>query len=250
VLPELHIGPLTLQSFGLMLALGFLASGSLIAVRLRELREPVDHAYEIVFAALVGGIVGAKLWYVAQTGDVGELFSGVGLVWYGGIVGGAVGVLAWAHRRGMGTLAVMDLCAAPLAIGYAVGRIGCQLAGDGDYGIPSNLPWAMAYPDGTVPTTQQVHPTPVYEFLVMSLVAYGLWRLRGRMRPGGVFAVYLLAAGTERFLIEFIRRNEKVALGLSLAQFVSLALMVAGAVWLARLRTTQPARTRAARTPA
>src|SRR5215213_1167016 len=234
--PEIDLGPVTIQTFGLMLALGFVASGWLITKRLVELGRPADHGYEIVFASLIGGLIGAKLWFVAEAGDLGELFSGVGLVWYGGAIGGAIGVLSWAKWRGVLGLDVLDLCAAPLALGYAVGRIGCQLAGDGDYGIPSDLPWAMSYPHGTVPTTTEVHPTPVYETLTMTLVAYGLWRLRDRMPPGGVFAVYLVAAGTERFLVEFIRRNEHVALGLSLAQFVSLVMLVAGIVWLALLR--------------
>ncbi len=242
--PELEIGPLTLQTFGLMVGLGFVAAGMVLARRLRELGREPDLAYEIVFAALVGGIVGAKLWFVVEEGDLGELLSGTGLVWYGGALGGAAAVLAWARWRGLLDLGLLDLCAPALAIGYAVGRIGCQLAGDGDYGIPSDLPWAMAYPNGTVPTTDEVHPTPVYEFLAMSLVAYGLWTLRDRLKPGGVFALYLLLAGLERFLIEFIRRNEEVALGLSTAQFVSIVMATAGAVWLWRLRpiTRRPAR--------
>ena len=96
----------------------------------------------------------------------------------------------------------------PLAIGYAIGRVGCQLSGDGDYGMHSDLPWAMAYPDGTVPTTDEVHPTPVYETLAMGIVALVLWRLRDRFAPGVLFGLYLMIAGIERFLVEFIRRND------------------------------------------
>src|SRR4051794_37496430 len=219
--PEIHLGPLTLQTFGIAFALAFLASGSLFARRLYELGKPVDWAYEGIFAALIGGLVGSRLDYIIQnwdqvSGDIfGNVFSGSGLVFFGGLIGGAVGVMIWAHWRGFLGWTLFDSAAAPIAIGYAVGRIGCQVSGDGDYGQPSDLPWAMAYPDGTVPTTQEVHPTPVYETLTMSLVAYGLWRLRGRMPAGGVFAVYLLVAGTERFLIEFIRPNEKTRPGLS-----------------------------------
>jgi phosphatidylglycerol---prolipoprotein diacylglyceryl transferase len=241
VQPEIEIGPLTLQSFGLMLGCAFLASGWIVAKRLKELGKPVDWAYEFLFGAVVGGIVGAKLWYVIEEGDIGELFSGAGLVFYGGLIGGAAGVCVAAWRRGFLGLPLMDLAAPAIAIGYAVGRIGCQLAGDGDYGIPWDGPWAMSYPDGTVPTTEEVHPTPVYETLTMLGVTYLLWRLRNRMPPGGLFALYLLLGGTERFLIEFIRRNEEVALGLSLAQYVSMAMIAAGAVWLARLRVTPAA---------
>jgi phosphatidylglycerol---prolipoprotein diacylglyceryl transferase len=234
--PEIDLGPLTLQTFGLMLALGFVASGWLITKRLAELGKPVDWGYEIVFAALIGGLVGAKLWYVVEAGDLGELFSGVGLVWYGGALGGAAGVLAWAKWRGMFGLGIVDLCSAPLALGYAVGRIGCQLAGDGDYGIPSDLPWAMAYPNGTVPTTDEVHPTPVYETLAMGLVAVVLWRLRDRFAPGVLFGIYLIAAGIERFLVEFIRRNDEVVAGLTQAQLIALVLLAVGAAIVAMRR--------------
>jgi phosphatidylglycerol:prolipoprotein diacylglycerol transferase len=153
-------------------------------------------------------------------------------VWYGGAIGGAIGVLIWAWRRNFLTLQMADVAAVPLAAGYAIGRIGCQLAGDGDYGIPWDGPWAMSYPDGTVPTTEKVHPTPVYETLTMGLVAVLLWRWRHRWRPGTLFALYLVLAGTERFLVEFIRRNDEVLVGLTQAQLLSVAMIVAGGAWL------------------
>jgi phosphatidylglycerol---prolipoprotein diacylglyceryl transferase len=237
--PELEIGPLTLQTFGIMFALGFVAAGALVARRLKELGKPVDWAYEMIFAALIGGIVGARLDYVIQNYDsvsddlFGNIFSGAGLVWFGGAVGGAIGVLLWARWRRMLDLSLLDICAPGLAIGYAVGRIGCQLSGDGDYGIPWDGPWAMAYPDGTEPTDVPVHPTPIYETLAMGLVTYVLWRLRFSFRPGLLFALYLVLAGVERFLVEFIRRNDEVALGLTQAQLLSLAMIVAGGAWLA-----------------
>jgi len=236
--PELHIGPITLQTFGLMMGLAFIVSGALVARRLRELGKPVDWAYEMVFAALVGGIVGARLWWVAENWSeakddvIGSLFSGSGLVWYGGAIGGAICVLGWAWRRGFFTLTLLDVASVPLAAGYAVGRIGCQLAGDGDYGIPWNGPWAMAYPHGTVPTTVKVHPTPVYETITMLIVAAVLWRLRDRWRPGTLFALYLILAGAERFLVEFIRRNDAILLGLTQPQVLSLAMIAGGAIWL------------------
>ena len=237
--PEIDIGPLTLQTFGIMFALGFIAAGTLVARRLQELNKPVDWAYEMIFAALVGGVVGARVDFLIQNYDevsgdlLGNIFSGSGLVWFGGAIGGAIGVLLWARYRGMLNLALLDVCAPGLAIGYAVGRIGCQLSGDGDYGIPWDGPWAMAYPDGTVPTDVAVHPTPIYETLAMGLITYALWRLRDRFRPGLLFALYLVLAGTERFLIEFIRRNDDVAVGLTQAQLISVAMILAGGVWLA-----------------
>ncbi|MCD6014341.1 MAG: prolipoprotein diacylglyceryl transferase [Solirubrobacterales bacterium] len=237
--PEIEIGPLTLQTFGIMFALGFVAAGALVARRLKELGKPPDWAYEMVFAALVGGIVGARVDFLIQNYDsvsddlLGNIFSGAGLVWFGGMVGGAVGVLLWAHWRRMLDLTLLDICAPGLAIGYAVGRIGCQLSGDGDYGIPWDGPWAMAYPDGTEPTDVPVHPTPIYETLAMGLVTYALWRLRFSFRPGLLFALYLVLAGAERFLVEFVRRNDEVALGLTQPQLVSLAMIAAGGAWLA-----------------
>src|SRR3989440_609454 len=126
---------------------------------------------------------------------VGNVFSGSGLVWYGGAAGGAIGVLLWARRRDWLGLVLLDVASVPLALGYAIGRIGCQVSGDGDYGIASNLPWAMAYPKGTVPTDTRVHPTPVYESLAMGVVAVLLWRWRDRFEAGTLFAIYLVLAG-------------------------------------------------------
>jgi phosphatidylglycerol:prolipoprotein diacylglycerol transferase len=238
VYPEIHLGPITLQTFGLMFALAFLAAGWLVWKRLAEIGKPVDWAYEMGFAALIGGVVGSRLYFIVQNYDsvkddlLGNLFSGSGLVWYGGAIGGALAVLAWAAYRDFLRLALLDLSAPALALGYAVGRIGCQLSGDGDYGKAWDGPWAMSYPDGTVPTTEEVHPTPIYETLVMGLGAWILWRLRDRFRVGVLFAIYLVYAGAERFLVEFVRRNSDVALGLTAAQLESLGMLVAGAVWI------------------
>lgn len=237
--PEIHLGPLTVQTFGIMFALGFLGAGALLAKRLQGLGEPVDWAYEVIFAAIFGGLVGARAYYVVQHWSevqddlLGNIFSGSGLVWYGGAIGGAIAVLAWAYLRRYPLLALLDLCAPGLALGYAIGRVGCQLSGDGDYGITSSLPWAMSYPDGTVPTNQEVHPTPIYETLAMGLVAWLLWRWRDRLQPGLLFAVYLVLSGAERFLVEFVRRNDEVFAGLTAPQLESLGLMLVGGVWIA-----------------
>ena len=240
--PEIHIGPLTLQTFGLMFALAFLAAGALIGKRLKEIGKPVDWAYEIAFAALIGGVVGSRLYFIVQNYDsvkddlLGNLFSGSGLVWYGGAIGGAIAVLLWAWYRGFLGLALLDLVAPALALGYAIGRVGCQLSGDGDYGKPWDGPWAMSYPNGTVPTDRTVHPTPVYETLAMGFGAWMLWQLRERFRVGVLFAIYLVYAGAERFLVEFLRRNDEVALGLTMAQWESLAMVLAGVAWILVVR--------------
>jgi phosphatidylglycerol:prolipoprotein diacylglycerol transferase len=246
VQPELSLGPLTLQTFGICFAFAFLASGAIVARRLKELGLPVDWAYEIVFAAAIGGLVGSRVDYLAQhwddvSGDLlGNLFSGSGLVWFGGLVGGALGVILWARWRGFLEWRMFDACAPALAMGYAVGRIGCQLSGDGDYGKPTDMFWGMAYPDGTVPTTDEVHPTPVFETVAMAAVALVLWRLRDRYRPGLLFGLYLLLAGAERLLIEFIRRNDAVVAGLTQPQLIGVAMIIGGAVMVYLLRASGP----------
>ena len=165
MLPELELGPINLQTFGICFAFAFLASGALVARRLKELGKPPDWAYEIIFSAMVGGLVGSRIDYLIQNYDkvsddlVGALFSGSGLVWFGGVVGGALGVILWARWRGFLEARMFDTMAPGLALGYAIGRVGCQLSGDGDYGSATDLPWGMAYPEGTVKTTEEVHPT-------------------------------------------------------------------------------------------
>jgi phosphatidylglycerol---prolipoprotein diacylglyceryl transferase len=239
--PEVLVLGVSIKTFGVAFAIGFLACGGVVARRLRELELPVDWAYEIVFAALVGGVVGARLYYLLQNystlhgSALGNVFGGSGLVWYGGAIGGAIGVLGWMRWRHTLELRMLDMCATALALGYAIGRIGCQVSGDGDYGIRSKLPWAMGYPHGTVPTPPgvRVQPTPIYETVTMCLLAYVLWKLRDRVRPGVVFALYLVGSGLERFLVEFIRRNKEVAIGLTSPQLESLALLAIGLVWLA-----------------
>jgi phosphatidylglycerol:prolipoprotein diacylglycerol transferase len=240
--PEIHILGITLQSFGLMLALAFVVCGLAAGRFLKEIGRPVDWAYEAVFAALVGGVVGARLWWIGENWSkakddfVGSLFSGSGLVFYGGLIGGAVCVLLWAWRRHALDLLTLDLAAVPLAAGYAIGRIGCQLAGDGDYGKDWNGPWAMSYPHGTVPTTTPVHPTPIYETLTMGIVALLLWRWRHRWRPGTLFALWALLAGVERFLVEFVRRNPVELIGLTQPQLISIVMIAGGAAGLLWLR--------------
>jgi phosphatidylglycerol---prolipoprotein diacylglyceryl transferase len=238
VQPEIDVFGLSIKTFGLFFALNFAAWGLLAARRLRELGKPVDWAYEMVTVALVGGLVGARGYYLLQNHDslsVGDIFSGSGLIWYGGLLGGVVAVLLWARRRDFLNLQLFDLAGPCLALGYAIGRIGCQVSGDGDYGKDWDGPWAMGYPHGTVPTApgETVHPTPIYETVTMGLLAFALWQLRDRVRPGVLFAFYLVGAGLERFLVEFLRRNEEVLLGLTAAQLESATLFVAGVVWLA-----------------
>jgi phosphatidylglycerol---prolipoprotein diacylglyceryl transferase len=236
--PELTIGPFTLQTFGICFAAAFIAAGALVWKRLGEIGRPPDWAYEMGFAALFGGVVGSRVYFVVQNYDrvshdlLGNAFSGGGLVWYGGAIGGALAVVVWAWWRRFLGLALLDLAAPALALGYAIGRCGCQLSGDGDYGRAWDGPWAMAYPDGTVPTDTPVHPTPIYETVFMGLAALVLWRLRDRFRPGILFALYLMVAGFERFMVEFVRRNADVAIGLTQAQLLSVGMILVGVIWI------------------
>ncbi len=243
---------ISLKSFGIVFALGFLSAGAILARRLREIGRPADWAYEMAFAAMVGGLVGSRVYFVIENWHqvhhdlLGSLFSGSGLVWYGGLLGGAIAVLGWAAWRGMLRLQLLDIACVPLTLGYAIGRIGCQVSGDGDFGrwcvhgttpvtCPgSKLPWAMAYPHGTVPTPPgvKVQPTPIYETVSMGLVAWWMWTMRDRFRPGALFAFYLVLSGLERLLVEFLRRNHRILVGLTAPQLESIALMVIGVAWL------------------
>jgi len=243
--PEIDLGPLTLQTFGICFAFGFLAAAAVIARRLREIGRSPDWAYELIFAGLIGGLVGSRLDYVLQNWDkvsddlLGNVFSGSGLVWFGGVVGGALGVVLWAWRRGWLGAQMLDTAALGLAVGYPIGRVGCQLSGDGDYGTKTDLPWGMAYPDGTVPTRDDVHPAPIYDTLATGLIALFLWQLRDRFAPGVLFGLWLVLSGIERLLIEFIRRNDSVVAGLTLAQLIS-AVMIAGGAALVLKRRVPP----------
>jgi phosphatidylglycerol---prolipoprotein diacylglyceryl transferase len=236
VLPDFDVLGVSLKTFGIFFALNFIAWGAVAARRLKELGKPEEWAYEMVLVGVVGGLVGAKLYYVVQHGaefSFSGIVSGSGLVWYGGLIGGVILMLVWAEWRGFRNLHLCDIAGICIPLGYAIGRIGCQVSGDGDYGTASSLPWAMPYPDGTVPTTADVHPTPIYETFAMGIVALGLWHLRDRVRPGIIFALYLILAGLERFLVEFIRRNTDSFAGLTAAQLWSVAMVVGGVAWIA-----------------
>lgn len=240
----LEIGPITIASFGTMVALGFV--GAMYVLKYDFGRQGIDPELgsSVVTAAMVGGLVGAKLYFVLfempPTSSweelLGGIFSGSGLTWYGGFIVATFAVVWTIRRHGAPLWKAADSIGMGLALGYAIGRIGCQLAGDGDYGVPTDLPWGMAYPDGVVPTLDKVHPAPVYETL-MGLGIFGfLWGTRRRGWPPGLsFCFYLVLAGLARFLVEIIRINPKVIGSLSGAQLISLCMMAAGVYGAARL---------------
>lgn len=249
VYPFIHIGPLLIPTFGLMVALAMVAAYFVLRADMaRRDIAPKDSPLAEMFIAVpcLVGIVGAKLYHVLETprqllaDPAGELFSRYGLAWFGGLIAGVAAFVWLARAKKIALLEMMDAGSPAAALGYGVGRIGCLLSGDGDYGRPTSLPWGMSFPNGLVPTTQRVHPTPLYELVVACFVAWILWRLGARLLPGRpatrglVFAAYLVLTGAARFLVEFIRINPRSFFGLTNAQAASLLSVVAGLVlWLA-----------------
>ena len=247
--PFIHIGHFSIGTFGLCLWLASVCA--CWALYRNFLRYGVDaDAVGVAAYTTVGGVVGAKLWHVFEDPTLlmhqplVVLFDRAGFAWFGGLLAG-IAVLLWAGRQAKtGGLGMLDLAAPAVAVGYGVGRIGCLISGDGDYGIPTSLPWGMSFPHGLVPTNQRVHPTPIYEFLVALLIARYLW-LRGKPRAQGALPLgqltgeYLVLSGIARFLVEFIRINPRIYWGMSNAQVASLGSIAAGLLLLtwARLRT-------------
>ena len=247
----IHLGPLEITGYGLMLMVAFLMGGWLIARQLRENNLREDYAADMVAAAVVGGIIGAKLWYVALTRDPGALFSRGGLVWYGGFIGGALAVILNGWRMRVPLRWTMQLAAPALAAAYALGRVGCFLVND-DYGQPTNLPWGVKFPNGSPPSTaanlhafgvtvspgvdpstvMTVHPTQLYEVAAMLVAFAVLWVLRKKGQPvGWLFGVYLVFAGIERFLVEIVRAKDDRLLGpFTVAQLASVVLVALGAL--------------------
>lgn len=203
-----------------------------------------DRVLDAAMAGVIGGLAGAKLiWAVEHAGTQGPfldlLLSRGGLSWLGGVAGGLAAGLALLRLRRIPMLPVLAAATPALALGHAIGRVGCFLVGD-DYGLPSDLPWAVAFPDGLPPTTTPVHPTQLYEVVALLPLAWVLlgWR-RERRSDRFVFGWYLVAAGTVRFLIEFLRMRESLVGPLAVAHILSLVAVLSGVVILAGSRTHQ-----------
>ena len=237
----IDFGPVGIHSYGLMLATAFITVVFVIQSELKRRGFVPELASAIVMAAAIGGIVGAKLYSALLDGHITfrELFSTSGLVWYGGFIGGCLGVILVILRSPNPFLPTIDIVGPTVVLGYGIGRIGCLLAGDGDYGPPSDLPWAMAFPNGTVPTHVPVHPTPIYETL-MSLALFGiLWSQRRKFEstPGVLFGMSLIALGVERFIAEFWRLTPRVLGWMSAAQLFSIAAFIIGIVLILWMRS-------------
>lgn len=208
---------LKIGSYGVMMALGFLTASLMMARDLRRRNLSPAIADTIVLLGIVGGVLGSKLAYMITEADHfawGDLLSGSGLTWHGGLILAAAMIIGWFFWKGLPLRVMLDVVAPELASGYAFGRLGCQVSGDGCYGLPCTTDavdraLCISYPNGIVPTLDEVHPTPLYEAGANFLLAGILWALRGRVRhPGLLFALYLIASGFSRFAVEYIRRAD------------------------------------------
>jgi phosphatidylglycerol:prolipoprotein diacylglycerol transferase len=241
-----QIGPVTVYSFGTLMALAALSAGWVVWLELRRYRYDPELASTLVFAAAFGGLIGARLLFILEDWSYfvrnpwDFIFSGAGFTWYGGVLGGAVAVTWLVRRKGIPWLEAADISALALTISYGIGRIGCHIAGDGDWGTVSDMPWAVAYTNAIIgwvhpltglpyPPGVRVHPTPIYEFFQSLVILAVLWPLRKRgYSQGTIFWLYLILAGLARFVVEFWRVNPVVGLGMTEAQWFSLISVVLG----------------------
>jgi phosphatidylglycerol:prolipoprotein diacylglycerol transferase len=270
-----HIGPIVISPFGVLLVLAFFSGYLQLRRGMKRLGVgDEEDASSILFAAGVGGIVGAKVYYAILYGDWHLLFDRSGLVWYGGFLLATAAVLWVMRRRRLPFWPLLDAATPALALGYAVGRIGCFLVGD-DYGRPTDLPWGVAFPNGLPPTTAgylrsefgvaipagipddqllRVHPTQLYETALALVIFWIGWRmLRGPWgaQAGRTALAVFAGLAIERFLVEFVRaKDDRFLAGLTLAQAISIAiLLLLGVLWAARRKAWSRAAPRAVADP-
>ncbi len=259
------LGGEPITSFGVMMLLSFLTGGYLLRAELGRLGEDPEKAWDLVFMAVIGGILGAKGYYILLNYErlavdaSGLIFSRGGLVWYGGFLLATVLVIWEIRRRELPLAKTADAAAPALALAYAVGRVGCFLVGD-DWGRPTDSWVGIAFPQGAPPTRVDiieqefgitvdpalveqygqivpVHPTQLYEVGLSTLIFFFLWRIRRTTRPEGkLFMMWLALAGLERLLVEFLRAKDDRFFGvLTLAQVISLGIVAVGVIGVARL---------------
>jgi phosphatidylglycerol---prolipoprotein diacylglyceryl transferase len=240
MLPYLQIGPIRIWTYGLMLACGLWTGYQFLRSEVDRRRLPINAGW-LMFWVGLAGILGAKAYHILVTRiltehsavDWRDVISPAGLAWGGGLIAGFATLVYYAKLNRISIWLLLDAASPAAAVGYALGRLGCFLSGDGDYGIPTNLPWGMSFPHGLVPTTERVHPTPLYEIAASLLLLLVLRRIaKTKAMPGMVFAVYLVGSGMFRFLVEFIRRNPPVFIGLTEAQWVAAVSLLLGVALL------------------
>lgn len=246
--------PFTVYSLGVLWAFAAVCAGYIIRLELKRYRLDPEFASSVLFAAAAGGLVGARLLFILEEWNDflrspwAFIFSGAGFSWYGGLIGGVIAVSWWLRWHRIPCHKGADLSAPALALGYGVGRIGCFLAGDATWGKVTDVPWAMAFPNAVAgwvdpltgvpyPAGVKVHPTQIYES-IQSFIVFGiLWSLRKRGYPAGtIFWLYLILAGSMRFVVEFWRANLVVGLGMTEYQWISLAVVGLGLLQVLRVR--------------
>lgn len=255
---QFSLGPLQFTGFGIAVVMSFMLAQVIAQQEMERLGHDPAPISDMIIGAVVGGLLGAKLYFVIVLGNWDALFARGGFVFWGGLIGGAIGVLAIARWKKVPLMRTVDVGAPALAAAYAVGRTGCWAIGD-DYGSPWDGPLATVFPNGAPPSTVgvmsrefgvsfppgadpatvvAVHPTQLYEVAMATLMFAIIWRLRRhRHREGWLFGTYLVLAGIERFIVEFFRaKDDHLAIGITVAQTIALAALVGGVVWLAALR--------------
>jgi phosphatidylglycerol:prolipoprotein diacylglycerol transferase len=241
-----QFGPLTIYSFGVFMALAAVTAAWVVHVELKRNGYNPDLASTMVFAAAIGGLLGARLLFIVEDwsnflrSPWDYIFTGAGFTWYGGFLGGVLGVTWVVRKNNIPWLKAADIAAPALAIAYGVGRLGCHVAGDGDWGTVTDVPWGVAYTNAIIgwvdpstgipyPPGVRVHPTPIYEFLESVLIFGILWALRKKAHaPGTLFWLYLALAGVARLVVEFWRLNPVFALGLTEAQWFGVVTIIVG----------------------
>ncbi|MBY0493863.1 MAG: prolipoprotein diacylglyceryl transferase [Cyanobacteria bacterium] len=230
-----RIGSFEVTSFGVMVAVAAVVGLSLFKRELARSGLP-GAAYDVGFAGILGGLAGAKLLWVAEHAGEGPLrdllLSRGGMSWFGGVAGGLLAGVALMRRRRLAIVPLLAAATPALAVGHLLGRLGCFLVGD-DYGRPSQLPWAVAFPEGLPPTTVPVHPTQLYEMVLLMPIALLLLKLRRQHYSDRVvLGVYLVLTGSLRFAIEFVRLNTRVFGPFTVAHVASFTVAAAGVTLL------------------
>lgn len=226
---------ITIGGYGIMLGLGFYLSFLLLEREFKVRNIDPELAYKILLVAIPGGIVGSKLFHILEHMDefilnpVSMIFSGSGLSAYGGYVLSFIAGIYVIKRSAVSIPLAFDAASPSLALGYCFGRFGCHVAGDGCYGVETDSFLGTAYPNGIVPSTMNVLPTPLFEVFISCIAVGLLLNLRKKeMQPGKLFSLFLILSGLPRFLVEFVRRNPKLLFGLSQAQIIGIIFVIAG----------------------
>ena len=225
-----------ISSFGAMMALGFLAAYWLVVRELPGKGIDPELSSNLLLFVMLGGVLGAKIYFATdmtlrEGGPwTSYFFRRDGITWYGGLFGAIASLTLASRFYKLELRRLLEAGAVATAVGQSFGRVGCFLVGD-DYGVASNLPWAIAFPNGAPPVFETVHPTQLYEVLWLLPIALLLYSRRNK--SPFLFGEYMAANGFGRIIIESLRRNPEVALGLTEPQWIGVGLVITGiATWI------------------